>query len=72
MTSDQELIRQTAREFVDKHVRPVASECDREKRWPEENIKRMAEQGFLGMNVDPQHGGAGADMVSYAIVIEEL
>ncbi|MFA5860506.1 MAG: acyl-CoA dehydrogenase [Candidatus Thermoplasmatota archaeon] len=72
LSSDQELIRQTAREFADKHVRPVAASCDQEKRWPEENVKRMAELGFLGMNVDPAHGGAGADMVSYAIVIEEL
>ena len=72
LTSEQELIRSTVREFADKHVRPVAAQVDREKRWPTENVARMAELGLLGMNVPAEWGGAGADMVSYAITIEEL
>ena len=72
LSSDQELIRGVAREFAEKHVRPVAAQADREKRWPAENVPRMAELGFMGMNVPSEWGGAGADMVSYAIVIEEL
>ncbi|HEX2022255.1 MAG TPA: acyl-CoA dehydrogenase family protein, partial [Candidatus Thermoplasmatota archaeon] len=72
LTSEQELIRQTVREFADKHVRPIASEIDREKRWPAENVPRMAELGLMGMNAPAEWGGAGADMVSYAVTIEEL
>src|SRR5436189_5951947 len=72
LTSDQELIRQTVREFADQRVRPIAADVDREKRWPAENIPRMAELGLMGMNVPHEWGGAGADMVSYAIAIEEL
>src|SRR5438552_14400213 len=72
LTSDQELIRQTVREFADQRVRPIAAAVDREKRWPAENLPRMAELGLMGMNVPHEWGGAGADMVSYAIAIEEL
>ena len=60
------------REFAEKHVRPIAGKIDQEKRWPTENIPKMAELGLLGMNVPESHGGAGADMVSYAVAIEEL
>ncbi len=71
-TPDQDMIRSMVREFAEKHVKPIASAIDQEKRWPTENIPRMAELGLMGMNVAAEHGGAGADMVSYAIVIEEL
>jgi len=71
-TPEQELIRSTVREFAEKHVRPIAAEVDRKKRWPAENIPKMAELGLLGMNTPAEWGGAGADMVSYAIAIEEL
>ena len=71
-TSEQDLIRQTVREFAEKNVRPIASKADQEKRWPAENIPKMAELGLMGLNTAPELGGAGADMVSYAIAIEEL
>ncbi|MGQ0535297.1 MAG: acyl-CoA dehydrogenase [Methanobacteriota archaeon] len=69
---EQEAIRQTVREFAEKHVRPAAAELDREKRFPHEHVKRMADLGLLGMMVPPEHGGAGTDTVSYAIAIEEI
>src|ERR1051325_7008050 len=72
LTPEQELTRRTVREFAERHVRPIAAKADQEKRWPAENVPRMAELGLLGMNVDPQWGGAGTGMVSYAIGIEEL
>ncbi|MEA3202252.1 MAG: butyryl-CoA dehydrogenase [Thermoplasmata archaeon] len=72
LTSDQTLIRQTVREFAEKNVRPIAAKADQEKRWPAENIPKMAELGLLGLNTPAELGGAGADMVSYAIAIEEL
>jgi alkylation response protein AidB-like acyl-CoA dehydrogenase len=72
LTPDQELIRRTVREFADKEVAPISAAIDREKRWPEENIPKMASLGLLGMFVPAEWGGAGADYISYAIVIEEL
>ncbi len=71
-TEDQQLIRNMVREFAQKEVAPIAGEIDREKRWPAENVERMAELGLLGMTVPEAYGGSGADMVSYAIAVEEL
>ncbi len=71
-SEDQDMIRNMVREFAEKNVRPIAASIDQEKRWPSENIPRMAELGLLGMNVPAEWGGAGADMVSYAIAVEEL
>ncbi|MHB8586946.1 MAG: acyl-CoA dehydrogenase [Thermoplasmatota archaeon] len=71
-TADQELIRKTVRQFAEKDVAPIAAAIDREKRWPEANIPKMASLGLLGMFIPTQYGGAGADHMSYAITIEEL
>ncbi len=72
LTEEQQLIRRTVRDFAEKHVRPIASEIDEEKRFPTENIKRLADLGLMGMLVPEEYGGSGADIVSYAITIEEL
>jgi butyryl-CoA dehydrogenase len=49
-----------------------AAELDREERFPAELVRRMAELGFLGMNVPEEYGGAGLDMVSYILAMEEI
>ncbi len=72
LTDEQELIRRTVRDFAAKHVEPIAAEIDREKRFPTENVKRLADLGLMGMLIPTEYGGAGADTVSYAITIEEL
>ncbi len=72
LTEEQQLIRRTVKDFADKHVRPIASEIDEEKRFPTENIKRLADLGLMGMLIPEEYGGSGADTVSYAITIEEL
>jgi acyl-CoA dehydrogenase len=72
LTEDQRMIRDMVRDFAENEVEPVAGEVDREKRWPEENVDRMAELGLMGMVVPEAWGGSGADYVSYAIAVEEL
>ncbi|HWG92188.1 MAG TPA: acyl-CoA dehydrogenase [Candidatus Thermoplasmatota archaeon] len=72
LSPEQEMIRKMVREFAEKEVRPIAGRIDKEGRWPTENIPKMASLGLLGMNVPAEYGGAGTDMVSYAIAIEEL
>jgi short/branched chain acyl-CoA dehydrogenase len=69
---EQELLRRTVREFAESRVAPVAEEIDREERFPYELVEEMAELGLMGMPIDEEYGGAGADTVSYAIAIEEL
>ncbi len=72
LTSEQELVRQTVREFALERVAPVAEELDRESRFPYELVAELAELGLMGMPFPEELGGAGADTVSYAIAVEEL
>jgi alkylation response protein AidB-like acyl-CoA dehydrogenase len=72
LSDEQELLRRTVREFAETRVAPVAAELDREERFPYELVAEMAELGLMGIPIPEEHGGAGADTVSYAIAIEEL
>jgi butyryl-CoA dehydrogenase len=72
LTDEQELIRETVREFAAADVAPIAAEIDREHRFPVELLPKMAALGLLGVPYPDEVGGAGADYVSYAIVVEEL
>jgi alkylation response protein AidB-like acyl-CoA dehydrogenase len=71
-TEEQELVRQTVREFAQTRVAPVAAELDREQRFPYDLVAELGELGLMGMTIPEEYGGAGADTVSYAIAIEEL
>jgi short-chain 2-methylacyl-CoA dehydrogenase len=72
LTGEQELVRQTVRDFAVSRVAPVAEELDREERFPYELVTELAELGLMGIPIAEEYGGAGADTVSYAIAIEEL
>jgi short-chain 2-methylacyl-CoA dehydrogenase len=72
LTDEQELLRRTVRDFAESRVAPVAEELDREERFPYELVAELAELGLMGIPIPEEHGGAGADTVSYAIAIEEL
>jgi len=72
LTGEQELVRQTVRDFAVSRVAPVAEELDREERFPYELVAELAELGLMGIPIPEEYGGAGADTVSYAIAIEEL
>lgn len=60
------------REFAESAVKPIAAEIDENERFPEENVKRMAESGMLGIPFPEEYGGAGMDNLSYAQCVEEL
>ena len=66
------LIRHTTRQFADAKIRPVAVELDASERFPEDLYREMAELGLFGITIAEELGGAGADCVAYAIVMEEL
>ena len=72
LSDEQELVRQTVRDFAVSRVAPVAEELDREERFPYELVGELAELGLMGMPIPEEYGGAGADTLSYAIAIEEL
>jgi len=72
LTDEQRMIREVARDFAEREVRPIAAEIDRDARFPHETIKRMGELGLMGILVPERWGGVGGDTVSYAVVMEEI
>ncbi|HXZ13988.1 MAG TPA: acyl-CoA dehydrogenase family protein [Candidatus Sulfotelmatobacter sp.] len=72
LTSDQILIRDAVRQFMEAEMRPILREYEAEKRFPAEQIRKLGEMGYCGMLVPEEWGGPGADTVSYAVMIEEV
>lgn len=67
-----EALRKKVREFAETVVAPVAFELDRENKYPEDIVAQMADLGIMGLPTAEEYGGAGADVISYAIAVEEL
>ena len=72
LTSEQKLIKQTAAEFSRDELKDGAVDRDKNKIWPKEQIKKMADLGFMGMMVGEKWGGSGLDTISYCIAMEEI
>jgi alkylation response protein AidB-like acyl-CoA dehydrogenase len=72
LTDDQREIQALARDFADAEIAPQAAAWDREHRFPREVFAGLAELGLMGVCVPEEYGGAGADFLSYVLVLEEL
>jgi alkylation response protein AidB-like acyl-CoA dehydrogenase len=72
LSNEQREIRERAAEFADREVAPHAAELDREDRFPTQTFERLAEEGFTGLCVPEEYGGAGADFLSYVLLLEEI
>jgi alkylation response protein AidB-like acyl-CoA dehydrogenase len=72
LTAEQREIKALTREFADAEIEPHASEWDREHRFPRELFPKLAELGLMGVCIPEDLGGAGADFLSYILVLEEL
>ena len=72
LSEEQLLIRGMVKEFAASEVAPIAAEIDRNHRFPEESIPKLAKLNLLGVPYPEEFGGAGADNVSYVLAIEEL
>ena len=72
LNSEQQMIVEMVRQFVKKEVKPVASQMDREGRFPRSLVKKMGELGLMGAFIPPEYGGSGMDMVSYVLAMEEI
>jgi alkylation response protein AidB-like acyl-CoA dehydrogenase len=72
LTDEQQLIRETAREFADREIIPRARENDRAERFDTELVKRIAEMGYLGAPVAEEYGGRSLDYISYGLIVEEI
>ena len=72
LTSEQTLIRDTARGLATNEIVKIAAAVDREHRFPREMIAKLGELGLMGVAVPEVWGGAGMDNVSYALAVEEI
>ena len=72
LSDEQREIRALARRFADEEIAPRASAWDREHHFPADVFGALGELGLMGVCVPAEHGGAGADFLSYVLVLEEL
>jgi butyryl-CoA dehydrogenase len=72
LSDEQREIRDLARRFADGEIAPKAAAWDREHSFPREVFEHLGELGLMGVCVPEEHGGAGADFLSYVLVLEEL
>ena len=72
LTSDQREIQALTREFAQAEIEPHAAEWDRDHHFPRELYGKLAELGLMGVCIPEEYGGAGADFLSYVLVLEEL
>ncbi|MDQ2746671.1 MAG: acyl-CoA dehydrogenase [Acidobacteriota bacterium] len=72
LKEEQEMARNSVREFAANEIAPVAREYDEAEKFPRKQIEGLAELGLLGMIIPEEYGGAGFDAVSYALALEEI
>jgi len=72
LTADQREIQGLAREVAEAEIVPNAAAWDRDRRFPDELYPKLAQLGLMGVCVPMEYGGAGADFLSYVLVLEEL
>lgn len=72
LTSDQEILRDSIRNFAQNEIQPLVKESDERAVWPDEFTRKLAEMGLLGIIAPTEYGGAGYSNVDYVIALEEL
>ncbi len=72
LSEDQRILQSSLRDFVEKEVRPLAIRIDEEHHIPDELVEKICRMGLLGSYLPETYGGSGMDILSYAIVVEEV
>lgn len=72
LSKEQKMIRDMVRDFAAAEIAPKAAELDKTERFPIETFKKMGELGFLGLPIPEEYGGAGADLTTYCLAVEEI
>jgi alkylation response protein AidB-like acyl-CoA dehydrogenase len=72
LTEDQDAIVKAVREFVEQEVYPIAEELEHRDEFPDKIVDQMKEMGLFGLTVPEEFGGAGMDLMTYALVVAEL
>lgn len=72
LSDEQKLMQETARDFAEKEIRPVAEEYDRDSTFPRDVINKAWELGLMNTSIGEEYGGAGLDFLSGSIIEEQL
>ena len=72
LSEEQKMIQEMARDFTENEIKPKAPELDRTERHPVEIVQKLAELNLMGIAIPDVYGGGGADIVSYAVALEEI
>jgi alkylation response protein AidB-like acyl-CoA dehydrogenase len=72
LTDEQRAICEMVRQFADEQIIPNAEHYDHEDEFPEPIVEQMKELGLFGVTIDEQYGGMGLDLLTYAMIVEEL
>ena len=72
LNEEHQMIREMCRKFADKELIPIATEYNRQKKFPMEQVKKLGEMGIMGIVYPEEYNGAGMDYISYAIAVEEI
>ena len=72
LSKEHQMLRKMYREFAENEVKPLAAEVDETEQFPLETVKKLAKLGMMGIYFPKQYGGAGADVLAYAMCVEEL
>jgi len=71
LPEQHQLLRASVREFCEREIKPHAKQWDAEQRFPQEIVPQLAQHGLLGIRIPEVYGGAGMDMLAYAVCVEE-
>jgi alkylation response protein AidB-like acyl-CoA dehydrogenase len=72
LTDEHKMLRDSARDFAQKEIAPIAAEFDESGEFPYTSIKKMGALGFMGIEVPEQYGGSGMDALAYILALEEI
>ena len=72
LDKQHEMVRTLFKEFSEKEVKPLAQEVDETEVFPRVTVEKMAKAGFMGIPIPKEYGGQGADVLTYAMCVEEL
>ena len=72
LSKQQQMVQKMYREFAENEVKPLAKKVDAEEYFPKETVEKMGKLGMMGIYFPTEVGGAGGDVLSYVMAVEEL
>ena len=72
LNEEVDLLRETVRQFAEKHIAPIADEIDRNNEFPQHLWKELGELGLLGITVPEEYGGSGMSYLAHLVAVEEI